>query len=393
MRSLIARFYSGSPVTRIITVVTWLVILSTAATIYSFTNLSGQLRDLNSGNGQEITYRGFENLPELRGFKFIDEDLRAGFNSWKYLSDSAEKLLLEAKNKNPRRLSEKIEGLDAEIISHIQNLNKIDWKHLVLFASPQLDPLSNDMVESFRKIRKTASFLACFHQRFKEKQPEQDGAFVLEAIAKVARMNDFNSPFLIGKMITIAVDGIAVRSIALALKDEKSAPEEMEKYLQTLKLMQVLDKPFKTAMEDEFIFFRHAYGQVYSKAPLAMWVLELIHGSPFKEYEKLSRQMMENPAAKIELSFISHNPVLVIAFPNFRKANYQWLEKTALKSLLIATIEQKLGKSLSAVDPYDMQPVRSMQKDGQTLFYCIGPDKVDNQGTGDDVLLPADFEL
>lgn len=393
MRSLIARFYSGSPATRIITVVTWLIILSAAATIYSFMNLSGQIRELNSGNGQAISYRGFENLPEVRGFRFIDEELRAAFNSWKYLSDKAEKLLLDAKNKNPRRLSEEIEGLDAEIISHIHSLNKIDWKHLILFASPQVDPLSHDQIESFRKIRQTARFLAYFHRRFKEKQPDQEGAFILETIAKIARMNDLNSPFLIGKMITTAIDGTAILRIAMTLRDEKATSEEMEKYLQTLKLMQILDKPLQAAMEDEFIFFRHAYGQVYAKAPLAMWVLELIHGSPFKQYEKLSRQMMENQEAQIELSFISHNPILVIAFPNFRKANFQWLARTAHKSILIAILEEKLGKSPTAVDPYDIKPVRSMQKDGQTVFYCVGPDKIDNQGTGDDVLLPADLEL
>jgi len=391
MRSLIARFYSGSPVTRIITVVTWLVIIATAATVYSFLNLSSQISGIE--NSKTNINVGFENLPEFRNYRFLDDDLKAAFKSWKYLADKAEALLLEAKGKEPRRLSEKIEGLDAEIISNIRSLNNIDWKYLVLFATPQVDPLGDELMESFRRIRMLARFLSLFQQRFKEKQPENDSSFIFETIARIARMNDLNSPFLIGKMITVAVDGIALRNLAIMLRENKATSEEMEKYLEVLQLMLSLDKPFKTAMDDEFIFFRHAYGQVYAKAPLAMWILELIHGSPFEQYKKLSRQMMENPEVKIELNYISHNPLLVIAFPNFRKGNYQWLEKTAHKSMLIATLAEKLGKKVAAVDPYDMQAVKSIQKEGQTVFYCVGPDKVDNQGSGDDVLLPTDLEI
>ena len=159
-------------------------------------------------------------------------------------------------------------------------------------------------------------------------------------------------------------------------------------YIELLKDSIAFDKPIKTAMEDEFIFFKHAYGRFYARAPLAMWILDKFYGDPCEQYQKTSREMFENPDYKLELDFVSHNPLLVLAFPNFRKANTVSKERACQKAIMLATLAARLGKESGAIDLFSGEAFKSMQKDNKTVFYSVGPNKSDENGTGDDILLP-----
>jgi hypothetical protein len=158
--------------------------------------------------------------------------------------------------------------------------------------------------------------------------------------------------------------------------------------MELLKDSIALDKPVKTAMEDEFIFFKHTYGRFYARAPLAMWILDKFYGDPFEQYEKNSRKMFDNPDYRIELDFPSHNPLLALAFPNFRKANMVSKERACQKAIMLATLAASFGKEAGVTDPFSGQPFKSMQRENKTVFYSAGPNKIDENGTGDDILLP-----
>jgi hypothetical protein len=196
------------------------------------------------------------------------------------------------------------------------------------------------------------------------------------------------SPFLIGKMITVAMDGIALRGLVGLFNDGLLSDAEAAECIELLNSSLTLDKPMRTAMEDEFIFFKHAYGRFYSQAPLAMWILEKYYGEPFAQYQKMIRETFENPEFKLEMNFSTTNPILMIAFPNFRRASLQAKEKTTQKSILLAALSQRLGREFGSLDPWSGQPLKSAQQGDKLIFYSVGPNKIDDSATGDDILLP-----
>lgn len=387
MHSLIEKFYAGSPMRRIITVVTWLLIISAAMAIYSFITLASHLKGLNESNAPYKT-TGIENIPASRGYTFVDAPLKEALNGWKMLAGFSETVMIESSAGKPNRLGDKVAEHDQEIISAIRSFGSLDWKYLLIFASPQTDPLTDELAENFKKARKVSRFIAIYHRRFKQLHPEENSSFIFAAQVKLARINDLISPFLIGKMITIAMDGIAMKQLTNLLNRNLISDAEAGDYIELLKDSIAFDKPIKTAMEDEFIFFKHAYGRFYARAPLAMWILDKFYGDPCEQYQKTSREMFENPDYKLELDFVSHNPLLVLAFPNFRKANTVSKERACQKAIMLATLAARLGKESGAIDLFSGEAFKSMQKDNKTVFYSVGPNKSDENGTGDDILLP-----
>jgi len=391
MRSLIEKFYAQSPLRRFLTVVALLLLVSTASTIYSFYNLASHLKAFNDAGSFKET--GFENIPASRGHVIVDDPLKDALAAWRALAGFSETVMIKADGGQLNRLAENVAEHDQEIITALKNFGTLDWKYLLIFASPQLDPLSVYLVESFRTVRAVSRFIALYHRRYKQLYPEENSAFIFAAQVKLARLNDLTSPFLIGKMITVAIDGIAMRQLAGLHNDSLLSDAEAASCIESLQSSLALDKPMKTAMEDEFIFFKHAYGRLFSRTPLAMWILERYYGEPFDQYQKLSREMFDNPEFRLDMDLVSHNPVLMIAFPNFRKANMQAKEKASQKSIMIATLAARHGLAVETVDIWSGQPLKSMQKDNSTIFYSVGPNKTDDSASGDDILLPADLEI
>lgn len=386
MRSLMEKFYSGSPLRRILTVVSLLLAISAASTIYSFYSLAAQFKGMyDSGPYSEI---GFENLPQQRGYVHVDEPVKNALAGWKTLADLAPKLVLERRQGKPRALADMVADHDQEIIRAVRNFASLDWKYLLLFACPQIDPLDTRNAESFKEIRDVARFLAVYQRRFKEMHPDESSSFFFAAQVRLARLNDLTSPFLIGKMITIAVDGIGLKGLTGLLHDGLLSDAEAAECVELVNTSLVLDKPMRTAMEDEFIFFKHSYGRLYGQAPLAMWILETYYGEPFEQYQKTYREMLANPDYKLELNFTSTNPILVIAFPNFRKADMVAKERACQKLILLATLQHRLGRDFSHIDPWSGQPLKSVKQADKLVFYSVGPNKVDDSAAGDDILLP-----
>ncbi len=386
MRSLIDKFYAGNPMQRIVTVVTWLLIISAAMATYSFISLASHLKLFEESNSFKAT--GIENIPASRGYTVVDAPLKEALEAWKTLASCTATIMIESSMGKPTRLGDKVAGHDPEIVKALRSFGTLDWKYLLVFASPQTDPLTNELAENFRKIRKVSRFIALYHRRFKELYPEENSSFIFAAQVKLARINDLTSPFLIGKMITIAIDGISLKQLTNLLNRGLISDAEAGNYIELLKNSIALDKPIKIAMDDEFIFFKHAYGRFYSRAPLAMWIIDKFYGDPFEQYQKTSREVLENPDYKLELDFPSHNPFLAIAFPNFRKANTVAKERAIQKAIMLATLADRLGRESDVLDLFSGQAFKSLQKENKTVFYSIGPNKNDENGTGDDILLP-----
>ncbi|MBF0546256.1 MAG: hypothetical protein HQM08_17565 [Candidatus Riflebacteria bacterium] len=394
MRKLIEKFYSLSSSKRLLTVVVSLIIIATVATVFSFINLFREvqfLNDENSGDSKKlkkIEYIGFENIPTQRNLLYLDDQTKSAFASWKTLTDFSARFLQDGSGSKLYQLSEEVAKHDQEVVSAIRSFNRLEWKYLSVFASRQVDPIEGGLVESFRKIRRTAQFLASFHSRFKEKFPGENSAFIFESALKLARITDLSSPFLIGKMVSIGVDGIAVKSILPMIDSGTISSQEAVEMKDALKNSMAIDCSLLGALENEFVFFKHFYANLYERAPLAMWILEIIYGNPISQYQKISKGIYEMGGTAQKLEFPNYHPLLVMIFPNFQKAKVNYYERLAHKALLASELANLAGQPEILLDPYSEQPLKSLIRDGKAIFYSVGPNKTDNQLQDDDLVLP-----
>jgi len=363
-----------------------LVTAALATTGYSFYGLFHVVKPyfFETGSNQKpFVCKGFSRLLEDTNQQFVDADTKAAIGSWLELVGYSEKYL------GGIVTNYQIQGLAAEdeqkVIDSIKTFNRLDWKMMVLFASPQMDPFGNDLPERFSTIRSVARFLAAYQKHFKDRLPEEDSSFIFGSMLKIARMTDLTSPFLIGKMISIAVDGIAMRSVNGLIASSSLLPQEASACYADLKMSLAQDRPMQCALNSEFMFFKHAYARFYISAPLALWLLEKIYGDPEKEYEQLTRRVFEAVDPAPVFKAIRH-PLVMLSFPNFRLAWKKYERRLAEKSIVLSELSQIAGELQISIDPYNGELLKTLQKDGKTVFYSVGPDKIDAQLNGDDVV-------
>ncbi|OQA05100.1 MAG: hypothetical protein BWY66_02724 [bacterium ADurb.Bin374] len=383
MFSLIEKFYSSSPAKRLLTVVTWLLILAAASTAYSFINFFTIFnREMNRERKPENAI-GFE---KLHFRTYLNDRTKAALTSWITLKHLSEKLLKESpKAINSFVLDDSIASYDAQIIETIKSFNGLGWEHLSLFASSQLDPFENSLPENFRKIRNAARFLGLYHARFKELYPVENSAFIFETSLKLARMTDFSCPFLIGKLIAIAVDKIAVKAVHQLLEAGKLTAEETAQCISAVNLSLELDRSIAINFDNEFILFKFSYAFTFHRnAPLATWLLNTIFGDPIVVYQHLSKELLNVTDSNLVDQAIRH-PVLKLGFPNFGKALLNYSKNLAMKAILMSELKASTGQATPVRDPFSCHPLKSLSRNGKQVYYSVGPDNADNKMQGDDI--------
>lgn len=391
MFSLIEKFYSSSPVKRLLTVVTWLLIIAAASSAYSFINLYRIGTEEMNRERYSKQVVGFENLPAKLKLTYLDDRTKASLASWKNLKDFSAKLLKETPTfSQVSPLDASIASYDAQIIETVKTFNDLDWKYLSLFASRQLDPLDDSLEENFRQIRNVAKFLEAFQTRFKELYPQESSAFLLEASLKLARMTDLSCPYLVGKLIAVAVDKSAVHTVHALLEAGKITPEEAKQCLSAVKTSLELDRPLAMNIENEFVWFKYSYSYLFSRnAPLATWLLDTFFGDPIVEYQSLYKKMLEGADPAMVMKSIRH-PALHLGFPNFGNILLGHSKSLALKAILESELNAATGYATPAIDPFSDQPLKVLTRDGKPAYYSVGPNKTDDGGRGDDVSFFAD---
>ena len=403
MRRLIEKFYTLSRIKRTLLVMFGIFMISLTVTAYSFYNMAGAVKELMEDGGKNLKYMTTEQIKNRIKGPFLPDHVLTAIDAFEYLSLQAEKI--ESKENKTHEFvfnfSELSEKQEAELVDNIKAFNRLQWEELKLFAVGQVDPFIDSEPETvnFAKVRRVSRLMTAFLNHYKTKSPKKNATFIFSSIIKLARMIEDMSPYLIGKMIALSVDGIAVypfRRCYGAAKDllpkasvfddslitADEAAEMKRELLTSLKL----EAPFERSLENEYVFFRHFSAKIYEKAPLAAYLLVKIFGNPDLEY----RQIINNPGDK-ELLMKKlmgwKHPLLLIAVPNFTRAFEIYNERLALKATLAAELAFVAGEEPKVRDPFGEGFIKSIAIDGKTRFYSVGPDGKDDKMKNDDISL------
>lgn len=386
MRKLIEKFYSYSPFKRVIVLILIIMSISIAVTSYSFYNLIQALNPVLATNNNEKTmhYETLQSLLDKASNPFLTDEIKNAVKAWPSLVKFSDDYV---ENFEPDGfIATHSEEIETQIIQAIKDFNGLAWHDLMIFSSTQLDPLAENWSISLRSIRNVSRLIARYQIFYKRKYPQENCSFFTSSILKVGRLTEVTWPFLIGKMVGIAVDGMAIKPFKEFLEAQEITQEEAKQIQKELQTSLCIETSFQKSLANEFSFFKDAKGKFFAKAPLALWILDFIYGDPDPQYEKL--MTIVHTPEKLE-NFFKENrhPLLQIFVPNYRKAREQCFIKLALKSILLTELSQISGELKISIDPFTNEKLKAIDVDGKKQFYSVGPNLKDEMMQGDDVKL------
>lgn len=379
-------------------------LISMAMTAYSFYNLANAVRFIMGDDGKPIDYMKTEQLKERVLGQFVPDHVRVAVDALVYLQNLGEKLqTVKIKTTDPDADFSKLNQQEiAQLREKIIAFNNLQWEELSLFAASQIDPFSREPeMVSLRKIRYAARLMSAYLDHFKRENPEENSTFIFSAILKLASFTETTNPYLIGKMVAIAINGTALKPFSRSLKGNGDiidlpkesildlnliSPQEADELHQALMTSLKLEVPFKRFLESEYAFFKHFSAKIYEKAPLAAFILNTIFGNPDNEYREIINHPEDKELLMKTLQGWKH-PALVIAVPNFTRACEVFHERRAKRAVLAAELAHIAAKADKVPDPFAQGSVLSLESEGKLKFYSVGLNGIDDKMQGDDISL------
>ena len=403
MRKLIERFYKLSLVKRMIILILAIFLISVATVLYSFYNLTSAVKKLMGNNSEPFKPMQLSQLNERVKGKFVPDHVTTAIDSLDSIQDLSNKIkLTKKKATDPDFDFSKLNQQQMiELRQDVEAFNRLKWEELFLFATSQVDPFASEAeMINLRKVNNASKLMRDYLVHFNRVKPEESSQFIFSAILKLARFTEITSPYLIGKMIALAVNNNAVKPFnryaegngdVILPKDsildknliKPAEASELKSLLLTSLKMEV---PFRRFLESEYSFFKHFSAKIYEKAPLAANILFIIFGNPNDEYRKI----IDHPADKELLKKTLHgwkHPALIVAVPNFTKAFQIFNQRQAQRAVLAAELADLAGETQSIPDPFSESNIRSLEVDGKLKFYSVGPNGLDDKMSKDDISL------
>ncbi|MBP5469554.1 MAG: hypothetical protein J6Z11_09960, partial [Candidatus Riflebacteria bacterium] len=172
------------------------------------------------------------------------------------------------------------------------------------------------------------------------------------------------------------------------LIDNEYSEDEMKKMLASIKEVIPLIPDIRDNFIIQYDFTKRLYDFSFSEFPVIANTLKLFLGNPYSELEKMMGEFKEGKFKEASSHFNKHQLLLIFVTPEMTSFNSTYNDNIDVNSRLAlfqAYLEDRLGKEITAIDPFDGQPVRSTINDGKKTFYCLGHDGKDEKGLGNNI--------
>ena len=174
------------------------------------------------------------------------------------------------------------------------------------------------------------------------------------------------------------------------LINDKYSADEMKSMLKTIKQALPLIPDYKENIEIQYDFTKDLYKFAFSEFPCLAYTVKLLSEDPYPKLEEMYTLFTEGKY-KEGSDYILNNQALSLImfspeFNNFYYDHNNFIDLNSKLALMKAVLEEKLGQKITAVDPVDEKPIRSIKKDdGEKIFYCLGHEGKDEKGTGSNI--------
>ena len=167
---------------------------------------------------------------------------------------------------------------------------------------------------------------------------------------------------------------------------DEYSKKEMEKMLLVIKQINPLIPDYNDHIKMEFDYRKKDYEYSVKEYPYYSFMIRIIYGNHSRIMEKLNENITKRNYEEIS-KICEENPVLTPPIFQFTKQGY--IDYIILKShlaLFQAYLEEKLGKEITAVDPYDNNPIRYYEDNNKKIFYCLGHEGKDHGGQNGNIV-------
>ncbi len=268
------------------------------------------------------------------------------------------------------------------LASGIAGIAGQDWDVLMTSA---IKFSSQQDVFNLPRYRERARFLASFTLFARSADPAFDVLSAAKAMERHNVFSELSNPTLIGKMVGIAGMTLTDGGWHRLLDRKAITASEARTLLAITERGDRMRFSLEETFHMEYIFIERSYHEIYRRAPLGTWLLELVGGDPLAAYGELMARW-DTVTSKEFLGGIDlSRPLLFqLMVPNFIRAREAWRNRSCRHVILEQRLADCAGLDRRFSDPWGT-PLCRKASDSPPIWYSAGPNRTDDNLTGDDV--------
>ena len=271
----------------------------------------------------------------------------------------------------------------------LDSLEDYNWNVIESPESDPKNPLSRIYIISSSELIQLSTLIGLTEKYTKKDIEAADSSVLFNSILKIYLLNSYiNKGEIIAKSSNYNLETLYVFYDNL-IKDKYSV-DEMKSMLKTLKQALALIPDYNEKVKIQYEQTQKFYKFAFSEFPCLAYTIKTLSGDPFPIIEGMYSLFKEGRYKEGAMYLHYHNQISMIMvspeFMNFYEDYYKFIDIKSKLALMQAILEEKLGLKITAVDPVDNQPIRSIKdKDDEQIFYCLGHEKKDKKGTGSNI--------
>ncbi len=268
----------------------------------------------------------------------------------------------------------------------LESINDYNWN---VMDSPEVDkknPLSRIFIISSSELIQLSTLIGLTEKYTKKDSEAADSSVLFNSFLKIYLLNSFiNKGQILSQSSNYNLETLYVFYDNII--NDKYSTDEMKSMLQTIKQALPLIPDYKEKIKIQYEDTLKLYKFAFSEFPCLSYTIRFISGNPFPILEEMYSLFEQGKYKEAGTYLRHHNLICMIMispdYLNYYEDHNTFVDLKSKLALMQAVLEEKLGQKITAVDPFDNQPIRSFKNDeGKQIFYCLGHEGKDEKGKG-----------
>ncbi len=309
-------------------------------------------------------------------------------------------LTVKPKTHQLERVNYQLKDSDIELfntlktdIKNFDNIFKLDssiedykWETLNPPDKPTNNPLNAIYIYNSSDLSQLSALIGFTEAYYPQKDEIADSSVLFSSILKLYILSSYINK---GQIITNNNNPILETLYVFYdnLITNKYSADEMKAMLKVLKQTISLIPDYQENISIQYNFTKNLYDYAFSEFPCLLNSLSIAFGNPYPKINEMYNLFKEGKYREGS-NYLKHNKSfsLLMVSPDFHyydEDHKLFIDLKSKLALMQAVLEDKLGLTVTAVDPFDGKPIRSIKNDeGKIIYYCLGHTGRDEKGTG-----------
>ena len=367
--------------------------------VRDFVRITNYMKDTESSRSSRVTTIGLDGLCNSKKIEFdeqkakIDQSIkeliqiRPEFLDYKHYdityNKSALKIIDDANNNELNEsainvLTDNTKSLDENL--KIDSISDYDWN--IFNQADEKQPLKATYIYDANELCNLSILYSLTEGYLKGKNNQFESDILFASMLKMNLLNLYVNKGQINQN-KYNLEGLHI--FFDKLKKDEYSKKEMENMLKALKLSIPLIPDFNDHLLIHFEYGNNMANFFSSNFYTLYFTVRAIFGNPYPLLDKIKdciinkkyKEIADTYKNNMNLGLIVLNPI----FMHIDEAYGYYIDKNSQLALFQAYLEEKLGKEITAIDPYDNNPIRyTKDNEGKKVFYCLGHEGKDLNG-------------